>query len=260
MRRRPRRHVPSTPSFQGTFLFELCCPPPSNESTWRALLDEDGLIQLAMTRERTGPGPPERTLVATAAVDWRHALLQRGSEMRITLRPCGHDSVLSSDAPGVLKLKLNVAPLAGDSATATELAPTFDEIAIRQQIQRFTAKLGETARAFYLYARKWWQDYTAISSRCAGRSVRLFARDEAGETRCVCTFVSPLAAGRALDSPRHAARFVALLPIERDDSVGGARAETWASPFALSRDASATSGNTPVCCARCFSALGCTRM
>ena len=153
--------------------------------------------------------------------------------MRITLRPCGHDSVLSSDAPGVLKLKLNVAPLAGDSATATELAPTFDEIAIRQQIQRFTAKLGETARAFYLYARKWWQDYTAISSRCAGRSVRLFARDEAGETRCVCTFVSPLRAGRALDSPRHAARFVALLPIERDDSVGGARAETWASPFAL---------------------------
>ena len=209
-----------------------------NESTWRALLEQDGLIKLAITRERTGPGPPERTLVATAVVDWRKALQLRGSELRIDLRPCGPDSVLSSEAPGVLKLKLDVKPLPGDSATATELAHTFDDIAIKQKMQIFTANLGEAARGFYLYARKWWQDYTAISSRCAARSVRLFARDEAGETRCVCTFVSKLRAGRALDSPRHAARFVALLPMERDGpgsihSLGGARAETWASPFAL---------------------------
>ena len=132
-----------------------------NESTWRALLEQDGLIKLAITRERTGPGPPERTLVATAVVDWRKALQLRGSELRIDLRPCGPDSVLSSEAPGVLKLKLDVKPLPGDSATATELAHTFDDIAIKQKMQIFTANLGEAARGFYLYARKWWQDYTA---------------------------------------------------------------------------------------------------
>ena len=49
-----------------------------------------------------------------------------------------------------------------------------------------------------------------------GRVVRLFALDEtSGAQRFVCSFLSPLRAGRLLPSPRHAARFVSLIPMER---------------------------------------------
>ena len=268
--RRQRAASPPTPSaldpaLSGAFLFELSRPPPSSEREWHTLLEEeDGLIRFALTRERTGPGPPLRTLVATAAVDWRHALLLRGSVLPVQLRPSGPDSVLSAAAPGMLKISLDIAPLpatapvpaptppadasaagadaAGDAESGAKadakiaessIAPPFDEATIRQPMQRFTATLGESARDFYLHARKWWNEFTSISPQCASRPVRLFARDEAGETRCVCAFVSPLRAGRSLDSPRHAARFVALLPLERASSVGGARAEAWACPFAF---------------------------
>ena len=36
-------------------------------------------------------------------------------------------------------------------------------------------------------------------------------------------YIQPMRAGRLLDSPRHAARFVSLLPFEKDESLGGGK-------------------------------------
>ena len=44
--------------------------------------------------------------------------------------------------------------------------------------------------------------------------------------RPVCTFVRVLRAGRLLDTPRHAARFVSLLPRARSEAVGGGKYAT----------------------------------
>ena len=86
------------------------------------------------------------------------------------------------------------------------------------------------SRDFYLYARDWWKSYQEISSLHASRSgIRIFAEDETGTHRSVCTFVSSVRTGRLIDSPRHAARFVALLPFERRQGVGGRRMEGWQS-------------------------------
>ncbi len=64
------------------------------------------------------------------------------------------------------------------------------------------------------------------------RLVKIFSADENGVSRPACTFVAPLDAGRLLDSPRQAARFVSLIPLERTGSVGGGgagggRLEQW---------------------------------
>lgn len=50
----------------------------------------------------------------------------------------------------------------------------------------------------------------------------------------VCSYVRPLRAGRLLESPLQAARFVSLLGYEKTTSVGGgARAEQWTSMHAF---------------------------
>lgn len=49
----------------------------------------------------------------------------------------------------------------------------------------------------------------------------------------MCSFVCPLRAGRLLDSPRQAARFVSLLGYEHAPSVGGGKAEMWSSLHAF---------------------------
>jgi len=63
------------------------------------------------------------------------------------------------------------------------------------------------------------------------RLVKIFAEDEWGGHRPGCSYVTPLSAGRLLDSPRHAARFVSLIPYTKLDAVGtgtgAGRMEVW---------------------------------
>ena len=50
----------------------------------------------------------------------------------------------------------------------------------------------------------------------------------------MCAYVHPLRAGRLLDTPRQAARFVSLIGYEKHVSVGGGdRQEQWASMHAF---------------------------
>ena len=56
-----------------------------------------------------------------------------------------------------------------------------------------------------------------------------------GTSHPVCRYVTPLRAGRLLDSPRHAARFVSLIPLERRSSIGssGGTSESWTRPHSF---------------------------
>lgn len=67
----------------------------------------------------------------------------------------------------------------------------------------------------------------SISSVC--RLVKIYAETEHGRQRSVCCLVRPMRSGRLLDSPRHAARFVSLLPLRRLEGIGETRREVWMS-------------------------------
>ena len=45
--------------------------------------------------------------------------------------------------------------------------------------------------------------------------VKIFAQDENGTNRLVCSYVKPMRTGRLIDSPRQAARFVSLIGYSR---------------------------------------------
>ena len=59
-------------------------------------------------------------------------------------------------------------------------------------------------------------------------------QDENCTNRPVCSYVKPLRAGRLLDTPRQAARFVSLVGYEKNVTLGGVdRAEQWSSMHAF---------------------------
>ncbi len=81
--------------------------------------------------------------------------------------------------------------------------------------------------AIYI-TRYWCFMLVHICFRC------LIKQDENGVNRPVCSYVRVLRAGRLLESPRQAARFVSLLAQERAPMVGGGvRQEQWCSIMAF---------------------------
>ena len=93
--------------------------------------------------------------------------------------------------------------------------------------------MAERERLFLVYAKQWWREFLQIRASHSNRLVKIFAQDECGTNRPVCSFVCPLRAGRLLDSPRQAARFVSLLGYEHSPSVGGGKVEMWSSLHAF---------------------------
>ena len=104
---------------------------------------------------------------------------------------------------------------------------------ISSQVNLEHSRIAERERLFLVYAKQWWKEFLQIRASHSNRLVKIFAQDECGTNRPVCSFVCPLRAGRLLDSPRQAARFVSLLGYEHTPSVGGGRAEMWSSLHAF---------------------------
>lgn len=213
------------PQFTGSFVFAVGKLPRS-ETEWHDLVTRAmPQLRVCVTRERVGG--LKREIVAAGAVDWRQGFLSRGHEFSLLLGASGPDSVVEPGA--VLRVSLDV-------VAASSLETPFDEVTVKREMQRSQSLKGEASRKFYLYAKDWWKAYTTAlgEQEASRRGVKLFARDEHGELRCVCSFVSPLRAGRGLDSPRHCARFVSLIALDKEASVGGgAKTDTWHSPQAF---------------------------
>ena len=104
---------------------------------------------------------------------------------------------------------------------------------ITAQVNLEHSRIAERERLFLVYAKQWWREFLQIRSSHSNRLVKIFAQDECGTNRPVCSFVCPLRAGRLLDSPRQAARFVSLLGYEHAPSVGGGKVEMWSSLHAF---------------------------
>lgn len=104
---------------------------------------------------------------------------------------------------------------------------------VNAQISLEHNRIAERERLFLVYAKQWWREYLQIRPSHSNRLVKIFAQDECAVNRPVCSFVKPLRAGRLLDSPRQAARFVSLLGYAHTPSLGGGRAEMWSSLHAF---------------------------
>ncbi|CAN0159045.1 unnamed protein product [Lampetra planeri] len=187
-----------------------------------ALLGMSDPVHLVLVK--TDDVSMETTLVTSHRLEWRHVLTCPTAcwDTAVELQGVGSESRV---AVGVLHLRLELHP---------RLVHTITPDVLNTQLGLERQRAAEKERLFLVYAKQWWREYLQIRPEHNSRLVKIFAQDENGTNRPVCAYVRLLRAGRLLDSPRQAARFVSLLGYERAQAVGGgARHEMWSSTFAF---------------------------
>ncbi|XP_051721491.1 centrosomal protein of 76 kDa isoform X2 [Ctenopharyngodon idella] len=160
----------------------------------------------------------DTALVSSYFLDWRTVLSAPNGKNSVSVELLGVGTECKVPA-GVLNLKLELYP---------PLTETLSPDVIKTQRSLERQKTAEKERLFLVYAKQWWQEFLEI------RPSHQSKLDENGVNRPVCSYVRVLRAGRLLESPRQAARFVSLLAQERAPVVGGGvRQEQWCSMMAF---------------------------
>ena len=205
------------------------CEPEFNESLLLELHPHCSTLDILSLSEqirfvltRTTP-TGEAELVGTAHIDWRLALSREKVTKSIELIGLKKDGRIP---PGILNIQWELLPY---KAIKEQLV---DRSILEAQMKFENRKYNETKRLFLIYAKQWWEEYLMIRTDHSQRNVKVFAENERGESLPVCCYVRPLVAGRLLEGPRHAARFVSLFGYRDDsDCVGGdgRREEVWQS-------------------------------
>ncbi|XP_030605812.1 centrosomal protein of 76 kDa [Archocentrus centrarchus] len=166
----------------------------------------------------------ETMLVSSYFLDWRTVLSSPSGKTCFAVELMGVGSESRVPA-GVLTVSLELYPPLPETLSA-------DIISTQQSLER--QRTAEKERLFLVYAKQWWREFLEIRASHQTKLVKIFAQDENGINRPVCSYVRVLRAGRLLESPRQAARFVSLLAHERAPVVGGGgKQEQWCTLMAF---------------------------
>ncbi|KAM8846451.1 centrosomal protein of 76 kDa [Synchiropus picturatus] len=178
-------------------------------------------IQLVLIKTDTSG---ETSLVSSYFLDWRRVLCAPSGRtcFAVELMGVGSESKLPV---GILTMSLELHPPLSEVLKA-------DIISTQQSLER--QRTAEKERLFLVYAKQWWREFLEIRSSNQSKMVKIFAQDENGVNRPVCSYVHMLRAGRLLEGPRQAARFVSLLAHEKAPVVGGGeKQEQWCTLMAF---------------------------
>lgn len=209
------------------------CEPDINEGFLLELQNDGGKMADAATLLsisdyihlvliKTDPSG-DTTLIGSHFLPWRDILSAANGRLTTAVEINGVGA--EAKVPmGILEIKFEIIP---------RLSQILTKEVISAQVNLEHSRIAERERLFLVYAKQWWKEFLQIRASHSNRLVKIFAQDECGTNHPVCSFVCPLRAGRLLDSPRQAARFVSLLGYEHAPSVGGGRAEMWSSLHAF---------------------------
>ena len=200
------------PTFREGFLLELTKRANGMLSYTDALSMSDQ-IHVVLTRTNSRA---ETELVGTSCLQWRSILCETTGKVILSVELSGIGTEAKIPA-GILDFQLEIVPKSSEPINLDILTAQF---ALEKQ------RGAEKERMFLVYAKQWWKEYLQIRSTHSQRLVKVFAPDEVGVNHPVCAYVCPLRAGRLLDSPRHAARFVSLIPFEKASSIGSTSSST----------------------------------
>ncbi|KAL2083856.1 hypothetical protein ACEWY4_019374 [Coilia grayii] len=166
----------------------------------------------------------DTVLTSSHFLDWRSVLSAPGGKTSIAIELLGVGRDCKAPV-GVLNVKLELYPPLPDRLST-------DVVTTQQSLER--QKTAEKDRLFLVYAKQWWREFLDIRPSHQNRLVKIFAQDENGMNRPVCSYVRVLRGGRLLESPHQAARFVSLLAQERVPGVGsGSYHEQWSTAMAF---------------------------
>ncbi|XP_075252623.1 centrosomal protein of 76 kDa-like [Convolutriloba macropyga] len=164
-----------------------------------------------------------KSVISSQFVEWRHLLHTQGMKERNALPVYGIGGESKINA-GVLDITMEIMPA---------VTSTLQKEIVSTQFELEWSRVNEKNKSFFNYAKQWWKEYLQIRPENNQRLVKIFAQDENGTTRPVCSFVRPLRTGRVLESALQCTRFVSVLSSEgTDDAMGGTSStSTWQSLF-----------------------------
>ena len=209
------------------FLLELDRHLPQSSTSKRLISSVNALriserVQLTLTRTNSRG---EVDLVGTCALAWRQVLCEDSGQISLSmeLSGVGPEAKIS---PGILDIQVCLWP---------HLSEPVSPKLLMAQLEMERQSVSEKERLFLVYAKQWWKEFLSLRPSHAHRLVKVFALDETGVSRPICCYVQRLKAGRLLDSPRHAARFVSLIPFEKTGFVGsgGGCSDMWTSCYTM---------------------------
>lgn len=185
----------------------------------------DNVEELSKEQYDDGGG----SLVAAAVLDFRYCLLHKEDFVSVELLPCELEGGMMGMPGGVLFARLSLQNVPEE---VTELNQG-DLHAVEDAIANYQHKLSKENRDLYLTVKSWWANVIKLYPHVSGRVIKVLTEDEIGCHRSVCSLISPIPPPREMTSPRHAARFVSLIPFKRDAGLTGGRVETWRSSHAI---------------------------
>lgn len=212
------------PDLQESFLLEVHQDAKGNGSK---MADSSIMLSMCdpihMVLIKTDPSG-DTALVSSHFLDWRAVLGAPHGRTSIAVELLGVGRECKVPI-GVLNVKLELYPPLVDHLSV-------DVIGTQQSLER--QRTAEKERLFLVYAKQWWREFLEIRPSNQNKLVKIFAQDENGINRPVCSYVRVLRGGRLLESPRQAARFVSLLAQERVPLVGsGSYHEQWCTMMAF---------------------------
>ena len=143
-------------------------------------------------------------MLGHARIDWRASLATSPFTQQVEIREQGLTS-------GLIEIVFQ---------TQFSEPVEKDQVSLRQRHEQHREE--EAARLLHAYVKRWWSDFLQIRQSHADRVVQVFANNEVGDLKLVCGFVSVVRC-REIENPMQAARFVALMPVERNKVVGAGR-------------------------------------
>lgn len=184
-------------------------------------------------------------LLAACTVEWRRVLVDGSCSFTVELPATGAagEAGLSAGALA-MRCELVPGPRVQPVPPAREAEARVGSAgrgglvradAVEARVAATRSGRAGAARRLFVRARRWWDGLVQAQPRLKHRPVRVFAQGEAGTFRCVTAFVQPLRAGRLIESPAHAARFVSLLPLRGYHPLGGGRPTPAEAPGTASR-------------------------
>jgi len=205
--------VPATtdPAFD----FTICLEIPSFLDSVSLLSASTPLI-IVIQKQKIG----ERAVVlSTERIDWRDLLSHNSVEIVKEMNPI---DLKHRGALGLLYIDLDLHPY-----LSKEQLLTTTNVKKQQDAERKFE--SEAHQQFLDYAKEWYADFKGIRASHTKRLVKMFAEtdDRSSIYTPVCSLIYPLIAPKMIDSPLHAARFVALIPFQRLEDFNSERVEIW---------------------------------
>jgi hypothetical protein len=178
----------------------------------------------APLRGKDGP-IKHRSLIAQATVDYSIQQLFAGDFISVELTPCLVDYIYATgDAPCSLFVRFRAPEVIPMDSPKRQI--------LENSMKVYQRTITTVGRDVLQQLKAWWAKLRSDFPFIAERQLKFITEDECGRHRFVGSFISAVLPEREINGPRYAARFVSLVPFQREVSLSGGRINRWHSPFA----------------------------